>query len=141
VSRVSGDIANLNFSSLKVFPAKIQVASLNDNWTYVNDNAFARGFLNKVNAPKTPSLQPDSPNLCGRCRVLRIWTEGFHLDIKVSDLREMQTSCLLCGLLYMCLQKSSRSDQEVLRIRKDGSALRLDGHNQRIIRLCAVPGQ
>ncbi|KAF4632725.1 hypothetical protein G7Y89_g5397 [Cudoniella acicularis] len=123
-----------------IFPAKVSLGSVNDEWTYVDDNAFALRFLRKTGQLGIPSLHPDNRKLCERCLNVRVWSQDFQLDIHVSDMRETQASCPLCELLYRCFQRSGMSNQEAIKIRRDGSMLRLDGHSQPILRLCAVPG-
>ncbi|KAH8588551.1 heterokaryon incompatibility protein-domain-containing protein [Bisporella sp. PMI_857] len=112
---------------------------LEDRWTYTVDNAFAYGFFKRLDLEGlyTHPQGPAVSRLCEWCSTNRIMATNFERIVRISDLKDNETNCELCGMIYRSTDLPLRSSQEVVRIYRKDSNLWMDGWSRPILRLCA----
>jgi len=107
---------------------------MDDQWSYILDNDFARKFLQTNQSDILPQQPAFSP-LCTDCT--NISSRDFRRNVTPSHLRKAADSCCLCGTLWKCLdlEKSSPEDEKESKLFRRGSILMREDDEHPVLRI------
>ncbi|KPM36558.1 hypothetical protein AK830_g10019 [Neonectria ditissima] len=113
-----------------------QLNPLNENWDFLDDNAFALDFTSHREI-EASDLTRQSPELCDRCQRLDFCIVDFVIEDSLDDLKLRAQTCQFCQLLLDTYvpERSGTSQAETIQVRRVGSGL-TNANGTRALSIC-----
>ncbi|KAK7423846.1 hypothetical protein QQZ08_008890 [Neonectria magnoliae] len=111
---------------------------LNENWDFLDDNAFALGLLGHLKIESSSALTRQSSALCDRCQRLDFWAADFVIEDSLHDLELKAQACEFCQLFIdtFILERSGTSQSTTIEVRRVRSSLTTNLNDTRGLSIC-----
>jgi hypothetical protein len=103
------------------------------------DNAFGSRIYDLIDRVTVLPTKGKGTKLCNECENMHIWADHVAIERETGSLRNEASYCKLCALLLRTAEQNGWNNNEIFRLYRFGSELRLETTGPAVLSICSGP--